>query len=208
MNTTTEITQKHCFEAAGLGKAPYKIVSAYASDIPTSCDYCGTGIVNVYIIQSSCNIQFKAGCECVKKTGDEGLMQDIRRRQQEARAQTKMKKAIAIDAMVGEKFGVDINKANAAAEIKLQGLHKRIAEIIKPIQAEGETGTFWWSISSQMQDCRDLSPKQAACVAKKFGKKTVDEYTSLAAQVKAERAKAYELNKAADAYRWQLRKKK
>lgn len=95
LGTATEI---HCFERAGLGKAPFRYVgmedqtisygrrvvgSVGGIDITTqpgtSCDYCGTYIRNIFVVESSDGRRFKVGCECIKKTGDEGLIRVVQR---------------------------------------------------------------------------------------------------------------------------------
>jgi hypothetical protein len=77
METTTQKTI-HPFEAAGLGLAPFRYVRFYQAKYQAcqgapiqpgaSCDYCGTGIMNVYVINSSDGKEFKTGCDCVYKT--------------------------------------------------------------------------------------------------------------------------------------------
>lgn len=83
----------HVFEKAGLGKAPFKFVGMEAQDIRYgqrvlavvngvtfstkpggTCDYCGQYIVNIYNIESADGKRFHVGCDCVKKTGDAGLV--------------------------------------------------------------------------------------------------------------------------------------
>ena len=83
----------HVFEKAGLGKAPFRLVGlettsdrialnherqsnglTYTPNYCTSCAYCATAIMDAYIIQSSDGKRFKVGCECVKKTGDLGII--------------------------------------------------------------------------------------------------------------------------------------
>lgn len=90
MNATqeTKATKIHAFEKAGLGKAPYRAIgfseakfqACHGAPIQcgASCDYCGTGIMNVYHVESSDGKTFKVGCECVTKTGDESLMMGTR----------------------------------------------------------------------------------------------------------------------------------
>lgn len=67
----------HKFEKAGLGKPPYRLTS-YARmvykacpDAPTlpgsSCDYCGTGIMDVFWLKSSDGKEFKVGSDCILK---------------------------------------------------------------------------------------------------------------------------------------------
>lgn len=79
----------HCFEAAGLGKAPFRVnrfdtikfqSCPGAPILPGStCDYCGTGIMYVCYIKSSDGKEFKVGCDCVNKTHDEGLIKAYKR---------------------------------------------------------------------------------------------------------------------------------
>jgi ribosome-binding protein aMBF1 (putative translation factor) len=82
-NTTT-----HKFERAGLGKAPFRVVGntqelfQAAPGAPvragTSCDYCGTAIADTYHIESADGKRFKVGNECVRKTGDGGLVRQAK----------------------------------------------------------------------------------------------------------------------------------
>jgi len=84
-------TRTHKFERAGLGKYPYRVVGNYESkyqSIPgdpncpiqpgSSCDYCGTGIINVFVIRSADGKEFKVGCDCVAKAGDAGLKRQVK----------------------------------------------------------------------------------------------------------------------------------
>lgn len=68
---------KHPFDAAGLGKPPYKLVGYFQSKFQSapgepvkagsSCDYCGLPIMNCYRIRSSDGQEFKVGSECARK---------------------------------------------------------------------------------------------------------------------------------------------
>jgi hypothetical protein len=83
----------HVFEQANLGKAPFRFVELqttadraginrereangqmFTTNYATSCDFCGTCIADAYQIESADGKRFKVGCECVKKTGDRGLI--------------------------------------------------------------------------------------------------------------------------------------
>jgi hypothetical protein len=82
-NTNGSAVAVHKFEAAGLGVAPFKVSgfevmkyqACHGAPIQpgTSCDYCGTGIMNVYFITGADGRRFKVGSDCVAKTGDAGL---------------------------------------------------------------------------------------------------------------------------------------
>ncbi len=80
-------TVVHKFEVAGLGKAPFRFdgfeVKTYQAchgapvQPGASCDFCGTGIMNVFWIKGADGKRFKVGCDCVEKTGDRGLLKVI-----------------------------------------------------------------------------------------------------------------------------------
>lgn len=72
------LSQIHPFERAGFGHAPYKCtgherrVYRAAPDAPaqpgSSCDYCGTAIVDVFWVKSADGVAFKVGSDCIAKT--------------------------------------------------------------------------------------------------------------------------------------------
>jgi len=79
---STEAKKIHPFERNGLGIAPFKYVGFYVSKyqaIPgdpscpiqpgSSCDHCGTAIMNVCRIKSADGREFKVGSDCVGKVG-------------------------------------------------------------------------------------------------------------------------------------------
>ncbi len=81
ISTPTTAHAIHPFEKCGLGLAPFRCVGSYESKyqaIPgdpncpiqpgSSCDYCGNGIMNVFVIRSSDGKEFKVGCDCVART--------------------------------------------------------------------------------------------------------------------------------------------
>ena len=81
MTTATETTSIHPFEAAGLGKAPFRYVGTAVQEIGVdgrrvlghvggatvttkpggTCAYCGTYIVNMFDIESADGNRFTAG---------------------------------------------------------------------------------------------------------------------------------------------------
>lgn len=96
MATATVETSIHCFEKAGLGKAPFRYVGEEYQDIRYgsrvigsiggcavetkpggTCAYCSTYIVNMFVVESSDGNRFHVGCECIKKTGDAGLVRKV-----------------------------------------------------------------------------------------------------------------------------------
>jgi hypothetical protein len=92
----TTATHVHKFEAAGLGLAPFRFIGIetaadraavqteresagqlFTTNYSTSCDYCGQGIQNAYQVQSADGKKFKVGCDCIRKTGDAGLIRFV-----------------------------------------------------------------------------------------------------------------------------------
>lgn len=68
----------HPFEKSGFGHAPYRFVgyrrSVYCAgpgapvQPGTTCDYCGTSIMDVYEVASADNVRFKVGSDCILRT--------------------------------------------------------------------------------------------------------------------------------------------
>jgi len=93
---TATVTKIHKFEEAGLGRAPFRFIGVetgaeraaiqmerassgmvYTTNNATSCDYCGQGIMNAYRVRSADGKDFKVGCDCIRKTGDSGLIKCV-----------------------------------------------------------------------------------------------------------------------------------
>lgn len=85
----------HRFERCGLGKAPFRVTGfgrhvfqAIPGDPScplqpgTSCDYCGTGCMDVANVTSSDGKHFKVGLDCAAKVGDAGLVAAIKKSQE------------------------------------------------------------------------------------------------------------------------------
>ena len=85
----------HVFERADLGRAPFRCIGVvertgpYRYTDPKTgittevgspgqamgcCKFCGQGIRDCFVIKSSDGKTFDVGCECVRKTGDAGLI--------------------------------------------------------------------------------------------------------------------------------------
>ncbi len=94
-NVVTTGNIVHKFEAAGLGKAPFQILRVETRtyqacpgapvQVGTCCDFCGTGIKETYIIASADGGEFKVGNQCVRKTGDRGLIIVVKAKEAEKR---------------------------------------------------------------------------------------------------------------------------
>lgn len=96
---TTTPVQKHVFETAKLGQAPYhylgceKAIYVACPGAPmqpgATCQYCGTGIMYKFWLQSADGKRFFVGSDCIIKSGDLGLKNvidaDVKRLQKEVR---------------------------------------------------------------------------------------------------------------------------
>lgn len=77
------IINRHAFEVAGLGKAPFRFVGMSEKVHPNgdgtvkaggTCSYCGTGIRFLCHIVSSDGKSAAVGTNCINKVGDNGLI--------------------------------------------------------------------------------------------------------------------------------------
>jgi hypothetical protein len=91
-----ETATAHKFELAGLGKAPFHFTGVVTEKTyqacqgapvqpGSSCDYCSTGIRYEFWVRSADGHEFKVGCDCIHKTGDRGLVQQISAAERELR---------------------------------------------------------------------------------------------------------------------------
>lgn len=75
MSDTQPIT--HVFEQSGHGHGPYKLVTVNPNG-GGECDHCGTRIKVECHILSADGVAFIVGNQCVKKTGDAGLVRELK----------------------------------------------------------------------------------------------------------------------------------
>ncbi len=98
MDTTINSGSIHIFEAADLGKGPFRLSHVTAEG--GGCQYCGTGIVYRFYIKGQDSRVFYVGSDCVMKTGDLGLMRvvelQVKKLQKELREKREAAKLAAI----------------------------------------------------------------------------------------------------------------
>ncbi len=113
-----ETSTIHRFEKAGLGKAPFHFTGQVSEKMycacqgapvrpGSTCDYCGTCIRYEFWVKSSCGKTFKVGCDCIHKTEDAGLIQQISK----AERQLRDKKNAAVKAKKQERIASRVAKA-------------------------------------------------------------------------------------------------
>lgn len=164
MTTRTDI---HPFEKAGLGKAPFEVVDfsimrgpikwvkngvTCESGAPCqpmgTCDYCGTGIANVYHIMSNDGKRFVVGCECVLKTTGENdpltrKVKSIKRDNERQARQTKK----------AERRAIELQKNKIRAEEIISGIDglREAFEIDHYIIKDIKSRLFAWGSISEAQ---------------------------------------------------------
>ncbi|MEG0868437.1 MAG: hypothetical protein RSD49_16375 [Hafnia sp.] len=81
----------HVFEASGLGKPPFRLVGYRdAGEDCVRCEHCSTRIKNIFLVASSDDRIALVGSTCVRKTGDKGLINQLKRQLSQQR-QEKLK---------------------------------------------------------------------------------------------------------------------
>lgn len=87
MNEIKQETDRfsHKFEEAGLGVAPFYIVDVVRGQNWYVCDFCSTAIKERCYIAGRSGKIFVVGNECVRHTGDAGLIDTVKRAVNEAR---------------------------------------------------------------------------------------------------------------------------
>lgn len=133
--TNTKPAAIHPFEKAGLGMGPFRCTGSYESKfqaIPgdpscpiqpgSSCDYCGTAIMNVFKIRSADKKEFKVGCDCVAKTYRECAKTELERDARKLHDQINKIKTAAANA----RKDVKIVEALAKLEANRAALEGRI----------------------------------------------------------------------------------
>jgi hypothetical protein len=92
----------HMFEGAGLGEAPFKCTGVTAGG--GACQFCGTPILYRFYLRGADGKEFFVGSDCVKKTGDAGLIayveKELKRRIQEQKASLAERKIAALEAAI------------------------------------------------------------------------------------------------------------
>lgn len=118
----------HCFERAGLGRAPFRFVGMVDQDMRYgqrilnreeynrtgvaletkpggTCAFCGKYILNMYRVASSCGNVFTVGCDCVYRTGDAGLVAKVKiAERKRVAARKEAKRAMVVASLPGAIF--------------------------------------------------------------------------------------------------------
>lgn len=172
----------HCFEKSGLGRAPFRCVglasipspslaeqnvTAYNNalrDLPQgigcgSCAYCGTAIMHNFIIESSDEHRFVVGCDCVAKTGDLGLVKQVR---------TERLRVVREKREAGRRLARSEREALWAAEraVRAESFKIEYADLIKRAEPFMGEGTFVQSVIERGLAGGFMSDRALAAVIK------------------------------------------
>lgn len=118
----------HAFELSGLGKAPFKVVNPTVKQNLEHgqvffCEHCGTTIKNRHFIKSADGKLSVVGIDCLKKTGDQGLLDGERRIRKEQRDLARM-------------AAYEESKAKQEAEERKHNNGLTIAESVQALKAQ------------------------------------------------------------------------
>lgn len=83
----------HSFTLSGLGIAPFKVVAPTKNCATFFCEHCGTTLKNQNFVKSSDGKVSVVGIDCLKKTGDLGLIAGANRLAKEKALEVRMAKA-------------------------------------------------------------------------------------------------------------------
>lgn len=118
----SELDRIHPFERSGFGHAPYRCTGTTEAKIRPapgvvlcgeSCQYCGTGIMDVYHVESSDGVAFVVGSDCIRRvyadfdgkiptsfreafTAMERAKREVRRAAKLAKLRVRVERAIAL----------------------------------------------------------------------------------------------------------------
>lgn len=181
-----KIKKTNKFQKAGLGVGPFRLVGFREERGPKNlgngmtvgtegqpmgtCDYCGTGIANVYTIADSTGKKFDVGSECVRHTDDKELIRRVaetKKEKEAARRRTLARKRAEAERTARKAKAVEDRKQTLAD-------HPELAEIVEAVETgddrvDGEG--FIRDIVAKLNRWGTLSEKQIAAVVGAWNRK-------------------------------------
>lgn len=180
---------KHEFEVSGCGVAPFTFQFLWAMPHPSimeniggvemyntmmqsapcrvgCCRHCGMPLIYHYIIKDANGDLFAVGCECVAKTGDEGLIKAVEKAKKQAATKKREDKKASKQAII---------KAQRDAEIKAKidaftNSNPLIMAFLEAEVAKDNCLGIWVSFMAQLRTWGNLSVNQIACIEKAIEK--------------------------------------
>ena len=130
----------HVFEAANLGKAPFRYVSHRdrGRNNLTGCAYCGTAIRHEYLIAGSDDRSFVVGCECVYKTGDAGLINPVKKAERKHRNDAaRERRAVTRKAKAATRRIIILRERREKARAILRGMPSEVRDALRVHRVPG-----------------------------------------------------------------------
>lgn len=177
------ITTQHTFELSGLGIAPFELVILTEPLVSKAavfwCEHCGTQIKNRYFVRSSDNIVSVVGIDCANKTGDQGIIDGIKRQKRLILAEKREaeRKEILDKKAVEERAKYDghtIAELKEIAQNSIDELGREFAKNLEtdhPIISEMENNPFLKSMQLQAYCGQSLSRGQLSVTCEILAKK-------------------------------------
>lgn len=179
-NTITE--SKHTFELSGLGKPPYAVIQPKQHAIDQGhtfwCEHCGTTIKNRHFIKSDDGKVSVVGIDCLRKTGDQGLIEGVKRLKREATAEVKQAEyeRVRADRLAQERASNDgLTNSELAARVE-QDIENKIRDFIvslddNPVLNSLTRFGFEMDMVHQAYLVRPYTPGQLAAIKKAYTRK-------------------------------------
>lgn len=170
----------HQFEEAGLGKAPFHCVDFFEGN--ENCQFCGTFLKNIFVIQSSDHKVFAVGSDCVLRTGDAGLAQSFKENPQykafevakkgKAKARRAERRAIKY-AVQKEKWAEENKERDAIRAAEYQEFLAENPGFLPGLERFAKSIEFLANIKGQLDSGKPLSPTQCAVALR-----TIEQYNA------------------------------
>lgn len=122
---------KHVFEISGLGKAPFYLSAPDESNSCFFCEHCGTILKNRYFIKSSDGKVSVVGIDCLNKTGDQGLIDNVKR---EKKIQREAQKNEIFEAGKKVREEKEIAAFGKTKEVRMEEISKEIQDMKNEIE--------------------------------------------------------------------------
>jgi hypothetical protein len=186
---TQENIGKHIFEISGCGVAPFKLVGywqlpstalleanpeAYNIQMKSApcsvgcCRHCGMPLIHHYIIKDANGNLFAVGCECVMKTGDNGLIRDVEKTKKKVEKEAR---AVKTEAKKQTKKQQRLDRIKAAQDAFMSTPeNQEIITFLKNKIANPDCSYFWKSLMYSFDNFGNLTQGQIGVVVKEMEK--------------------------------------
>lgn len=173
---------KHTFELSGLGKPPYGVVHPQQHAIEKGqtfwCEHCGTAIINRHFIKSSDSKVSVVGIDCLRKTGDQGLIEGVKLLKREEKAKAKQAEFDrARESQLADERAANNGLTNTELSAQVgKGIETKIRDFIvtlddNPVVSSLTGIGFEMDMAHQAYLVRPYTPGQLAAIKKAYTRK-------------------------------------